>query len=103
MGEAAYILGVKISRDRKKKLVSLSQEQYIKKILKRFRMQDCKPIDTLMADDETLSRRLCPKTSEVSYLSAVGNLMYAMMCTMPDICHAVGMANRYQSNPGQEH
>ena len=63
MGEAAYILGVMISRDRSKKLVSLSQEQYIKKILEQFRMQDCKPIDTFMAKGETLSRRLCPKTS----------------------------------------
>ena len=63
MGEAAYILGVMISRDRSKKLVSLSQEHYIKKILERFRMQDCKPIDTLIEKGETLSRRLCPKTS----------------------------------------
>ena len=29
--------------------------------------------------------------------------MYAMMCTRPNICHAIGMASRYQSNPGQEH
>ena len=78
MGEAAYILGVMISRDRSKKLVSLSQEQYIKKILERFRMQDCKPIDTLMEKGETLSRRLCPKTSrkkgtnEHSYLLKCG-------------------------------
>ena len=41
MGEVAYILGVKISKDRSKKLLSPSQEQYIKKILKQFRMQDC--------------------------------------------------------------
>ena len=40
IGEAVYILGITISRVRSKKLVSLSQEQYIKKILKRFRMQD---------------------------------------------------------------
>ena len=63
MGKAAYILEVKISRYRSKKFVSLSQEQYIKKILERFRMQDCKPIDTLMAKGETLSQRLYPKTS----------------------------------------
>ena len=73
-------------------------------------MQDCKPIDTPMAKCEILSRRLCPKTSEekehmskVPYLCTVGSLMYTMMCTRPDIFHAVGMASRYQSNPGQEH
>ena len=48
MGEAAYILRVKISRDRSKKFVSLSQEKYIKKIHEQFRMQDCRPIDNLM-------------------------------------------------------
>ncbi|KAL0284099.1 UNVERIFIED_CONTAM: Retrovirus-related Pol polyprotein from transposon TNT 1-94 [Sesamum radiatum] len=37
MGEAEYILGVKIHRDRSKKLLSLSQETYIKRIIERFR------------------------------------------------------------------
>ena len=35
--------------------------------------------------------------------SAVGSLMYAMMCTRPDICFAVGLVSRYQSNPGIAH
>ena len=41
--------------------------------------------------------------SKVPYLSVVGSLMYAMMYTRPDICHAVGMASKYQSNLGQKH
>ena len=40
---------------------------------------------------------------KVPYASAVGSLMYAMLCTRPDICFAVGMVARYQSNPGQGH
>ena len=64
MGEATYILGVNISKDRSKNLVSLLQEPYIKKILERFKMQDCKPIDTPMEKGDTLSRKLCPKTLE---------------------------------------
>ena len=46
-----------------------------------------------------------PKTLEeenmmrqVSYAFAVGSLMYAMLCTRPDICYSVGMVSRYQSN-----
>ena len=39
----------------------------------------------------------------VPYASAVGSLMYAMLCTRPDICYAVGIVSRYQSNPGKEH
>ncbi|XP_022149979.1 riboflavin biosynthesis protein PYRR, chloroplastic-like [Momordica charantia] len=53
---------------------------------------------------------MCPTTPEeikimrkVPYQSAIGSLMYAMMCTRPDICFAVSMISRYQSNPGQPH
>ena len=49
MGEADYILGVKILRDRSKKLLGLSQQTYIKKVLERFQMHNCKPIDTPVA------------------------------------------------------
>ena len=40
---------------------------------------------------------------KVSYASAVGSLMYAMVCTRPDIAHAVGVVSRFLSNPGREH
>ena len=57
-----------------------------------------------------LSKEQCPKTPQevedmkcVPYASAVGSLMYAMLCTRPDICFAVGVASRYQSNPGLDH
>ena len=40
---------------------------------------------------------------QVPYASAVGSLMYVMLCTRPDICYSVGMVNRYQSNPGPKH
>ena len=49
MGEVDYILGVKILRDRSKKLLGLSQQTYIKKVLERFQMHNCKPIDTPVA------------------------------------------------------
>ena len=39
----------------------------------------------------------------VPYTSVVGRLMYSMMCTRPDICYAIGIVNRYQSNPGLAH
>ncbi|KAA0060399.1 gag/pol protein [Cucumis melo var. makuwa] len=54
-----------------------------------------------------LSKEQCPKTPQevedmrrISYASAVGSLMYVMLCTWPDICYAVGIVSRYQSNPG---
>jgi hypothetical protein len=41
--------------------------------------------------------------SRASYASAVGNLMYAMVCTRMDIAHAVGVLSRYMSKPRKEH
>jgi hypothetical protein len=41
--------------------------------------------------------------SHVPYFSAVGSLMYAMVCTRPDIAHAVGVLSRYMSKPRKEH
>jgi hypothetical protein len=55
MGEANFVLGVKITRDRSKKLLSLSQGTYIKKILERFHMHNSKPTDTPMENGCTLS------------------------------------------------
>ena len=40
---------------------------------------------------------------KVPYASAMGSLMYAMLCTRPDICYVVGIVSRYQSNPRPNH
>ena len=97
MGNAVYILRVKISRDRSRRLLSLSQETYINKVLERFNIQNCKPIGNPIAKGETFSKRMCPQTQQevarmknVLYASAVGSLIYAMLCTRPDICYVVG-------------
>ena len=40
---------------------------------------------------------------QVPYASAVGSLMYAMLCTRPDICYSIGIVSQYQSNPRPKH
>jgi hypothetical protein len=40
---------------------------------------------------------------KVSYQSAVGNLMYAIVCTRPDIAYAIGVVSRFMSNLGEAH
>ncbi|KAA0054839.1 gag/pol protein [Cucumis melo var. makuwa] len=57
-----------------------------------------------------LSKEQCPTTpqkvkdmSNISYASTVGSLMYAMLCTRPDICYSVGIVSRYQSSPRRDH
>jgi ATP-binding cassette subfamily B (MDR/TAP) protein 1 len=41
--------------------------------------------------------------SRVPYASAVGSLMFAMICTRPDIAQAVRAVSRYMANHGREH
>ena len=43
------------------------------------------------------------RTKVVPYASAIGSIMYAMLCTRPDVCLAISLAGRYQSNPGVDH
>ena len=110
LGEANYILEIKILRDRKNKLLALSQALYIDKILARFNMENSKRGTLPFRHGIHLSKEQSPKTPEwkecmsrIPYALAVGSLMYAMLCTRPDICYAVGVVSRYQSDPGEEH
>ena len=41
--------------------------------------------------------------SIVPYASAIGSIMYAMLCTRPDVSLAISMAGRFRSDPGVEH
>ena len=69
-----------------------------------------KPISTPLAPYFKLSALLSPCTDEkleymahVPYASLVGSLMYAMVCTQPDISQAVSMVSRYMHDPGKGH
>ena len=110
LGEAKYILGIKLLRDRKNKVLALSQALYIDKILARFNMENSKNGTLPFRHGVHLSKEQSPKTlerkermSRIPFASVVGSLMYAMLCTRPDICYAVGIVSQYQSDPGEEH
>ncbi|KAJ9553519.1 hypothetical protein OSB04_017564 [Centaurea solstitialis] len=74
LGEAAYILGIKIYRNRSKRLIGLSQSRYIDKILKRFRMDESK-------------KGFIPMQHGI----------------VPDVAYSVSVTSRYQQNPGEPH
>jgi hypothetical protein len=110
LGAAKQILGMRITRDGKNCKLTLSQSEYIEKVLERFKMQDAKPVSTPLASHFKLTKEMCPKTQEeiyymskVPYSLEVGSLMYAMVCTRPDIAHAVGVVSRYMNDLGKEH
>ncbi|KAH9755120.1 hypothetical protein KPL71_015668 [Citrus sinensis] len=95
---------------RNNRKIWLSQKNYLKKILRRFNMHDCKPISTPLPVNFKLSSNMCPSNeaerkemSRVPYASAVGSLMFTMICTRPDIAQAVGAVSRYMTNPLGEH
>ena len=110
LGEAAYILGIRILRERSKRLIGLSQSTYLDKVLKRFNMQNSKKGDLPIQSNTKLSKTQSPSTeaeiaemSQIPYASAVGSIMYAMTCTRPDVAFALSMVSRYQGNPGKAH
>ncbi|KAK2404463.1 secreted RxLR effector protein [Trifolium repens] len=110
LGEAAYILGIRIYRDRSRRLLGLSQSTYIDKVLKRFNMHDSKKGFIPMQHGICLSKTQCPSSkeerermNEIPYASAIGSIMYAMLCTRPDVSYALSATSRYQSDPGESH
>ncbi|KAL0439387.1 UNVERIFIED_CONTAM: Retrovirus-related Pol polyprotein from transposon TNT 1-94 [Sesamum latifolium] len=81
MGEASYIIGIKIYRDRSKRMLGLTQSSYIEKVLKRFKMEHSKRGLLPMRHGIKLSNKQSPKTDEelkrmsnISYASAVGSI-----------------------------
>ncbi|KAJ2911698.1 hypothetical protein MD484_g8716, partial [Candolleomyces efflorescens] len=113
LGEAKFILGMAIHRDREKREIRVSQQNYIANVLERTGMTNCSPVSTpiptnakAIADDpvnnETL-HSIIIEGHEVSYKSVVGSLMYAMLATRPDLAFAVGFLGRYAANPKQYH
>ncbi|GJT67256.1 retrovirus-related pol polyprotein from transposon TNT 1-94 [Tanacetum coccineum] len=110
LGPAKQILGMSIIRDKTKGTLRLSQEKYIGKVLEKFNMKDAEARCQPLGDHLKLSKKQSPKTeasrrrmAKVPYASAVGSVMYTMVCTRPDIAHAVGVVSRFMSNPGREH
>ncbi|KAA0051169.1 gag/pol protein [Cucumis melo var. makuwa] len=108
--EAQYVLRIQIIRDRKNKTLALSQTTYINKMLVRYSMQNSKKGLLPFRHGVQLSKEQCLKTPQevedmrrIPYASAVGSLMYAMLCTRPDIFYVVEIVSRYQSNPGLDH
>ncbi|CAI7916642.1 unnamed protein product [Closterium sp. NIES-54] len=95
LGEVRNYLGMEITRDLKAKTISLSQSFYIEKVLERFGMSKAKPIATPLAVGHQLSPPATPTDSSNPYAELVGALMYAMVCTCPDLAYPVSVLARF--------
>ena len=110
LGETSYILGIKVYRDRFKRIIRLSQKIYIEKVLKRFSMKNSKRDLLPLRHDVYFFKKMYPDTpkeiqcmSKISYASAIGSFMHVMLYTRSDIALVVSVISRYQSNLDEEY
>ena len=115
LGEVRYLLGIEERRRQQFGDIHLGdillvQEKYVRDMLVRYEMIDCKPANTPLEPNVKMSEEDCPSSdvekeemAQLPYRSVVGSLMYLSVCTRPDICQAVSELSRFNNNPGKVH
>jgi hypothetical protein len=101
LGEMKFFLGLQITQS--DKVISISQTKYINEMLKKFQMEDFKPVVTPMVTGCELSK--FDDTKDVDqrvYRSMIGSILYAIT-TRPDIMHVVCQVGRFQASPKTSH
>ena len=108
LGEAKMILGMDILRIRDEGRIWLMQEDYLGKIVKRFQMENSKQVSVPLAQHFKLCLDQVPKTDsqrsemqQIPYSNIVGSIMYSMICTRPDLAHAISVTSRYMKEYGE--
>ena len=106
LGDVSHYLRMHVNHFVGKKII-LCQSTYLRKVLDRFKMTDCKLASLLMnlrvANSLLLYNRNVDKKTIKWYQSAIGSLMWPAVHTRPDIAYSVGVLSRYCSNPGPTH
>ena len=93
----AYYLGIKVKQ--KEEGIFISQKSYVKEILKKFKMHDCKPISTPMKCGIKLSNYDKGKYVDPTFFkSLVGSLCY-LTNMRSDILYIIGLVSQYMENP----
>jgi hypothetical protein len=101
IGELTFFLGFQVKQ--MKEGTFIYQEKYTKDILKKFKMDECKPIKTPMATNGHLDLDVDGKPVDQSlYRSMIGSLLY-LTASRPDIMFSVCLCARFQANPKESH
>ena len=101
LGEMNYFLGVEVMQCSRG--IFISQEKYIKDLLKKFNLDECKPMSTPMSQGDKYKKEDgTPKVNPTLYRSMIGSLLY-VCSSRPDIMHATGVLSRYMQAPSQNH
>ena len=105
LGELKRFLGMSVIRDRKKRTIMINQHEYIQLVLDRFKMNICNPARTPFASGTELIKNTdtCTDEDRTYFQQVIGSLMYAAICTRPDIMYAVIKLSQFMSNPSETH
>nr|GEY42867.1 hypothetical protein [Tanacetum cinerariifolium] len=87
MGEADVILSIRIKCEDKS--ITITQSHYNEKILKKFKRDDCFPVNTPLDPTIKLMPNIGRAVDQLEYSRAIGCLMYAMTSTRLEIAYAV--------------
>jgi len=103
LGDVHQYLGMEISRDWDKHEIYLSQHKYIQELLQRFGQEDAREYNTPLQVNHNLTRFQEgdeQHPDQHRYPELVGGVMYLMVCSRPDIAHAVSVLSRFVA-PGR--
>ena len=107
LGDIEYLLGIRITRDRQHRSISLSQELYLTKILERFNLADSSVRDQTSPMDVSFDSSPGIMEGEPAdpmlYRSAIGLVMYTMLATRPDIAYSISILAQFSQSPTQHH
>ena len=110
LGEIHFCLGIEIERNRMRRTITMNQSRYIEEVLKRFHMEDCKPVATPLDISTKLVKDMDPKSdveaksmAKVPYQEAVGSIMYAMTGTRADLAFPISVVSQFMTNPNDAH
>ncbi len=90
-----YLLGIEVARDVISNRVELSQGKTVERLLKKFRMEDCKTCNNPMAD---FLERLGDPVTDYPFRSLVASLKYLGSFTYPDKSLSAKEFSRHQRN-----
>jgi len=101
LGELSFFLGLQICQ--RNQGIFISQTKYIREMLNRFGMENCKPVITPMQTSCKLSKDDDSKsTDQRQYMSMIGILLYVTTCK-PDVMQAIGQVAQFQAAPKESH
>ena len=114
LGHISHCLGLKIDYDIHSRKMCVSQSHYIEKVLDRFGMIGCYPlntpaekhlpvVDAIWKEQHGLDASVIISPKDFPYRELIGCLLYIALCTRPDIANIVRELSKYAANPSKLH